>query len=116
MTSNAAESLNNRLLWARRLPVCALLECVRSVIEEWFYKHQTMALACNHELTPACAAKLNKSIEASHGMEISAINNSMFNVKDGNKSYLVNLREHTCSCREFEGDLIPCPHAAKAIG
>ncbi|XP_057808491.1 uncharacterized protein LOC131022969 [Salvia miltiorrhiza] len=36
LTSNAAKSLNARLLWARRLPICSMLEAIRIVLEHWF--------------------------------------------------------------------------------
>ncbi|KAH6782071.1 hypothetical protein C2S51_007364 [Perilla frutescens var. frutescens] len=40
MTSNAAESLNARLLWARRLRICSMLEVFRRIVEEWFVERR----------------------------------------------------------------------------
>ncbi|KAK0607983.1 hypothetical protein LWI29_023554 [Acer saccharum] len=34
---------------------------------------------------------------------------------DGEKDGLVNLYEKTCTCREFQNDLLPCCHALAAI-
>ncbi|KAH6775008.1 hypothetical protein C2S52_012569 [Perilla frutescens var. hirtella] len=51
MTSNCAECFNGRLRWARRLPVCTLLECVRTLIGHWFSERRKNALARTHELT-----------------------------------------------------------------
>ncbi|KAK0572686.1 hypothetical protein LWI29_035455 [Acer saccharum] len=34
---------------------------------------------------------------------------------DGEKDGLVNLSEKTCTCREFQNDLLPCCHALAAI-
>ncbi|KAL8528994.1 hypothetical protein ACS0TY_006456 [Phlomoides rotata] len=34
MTSNAAESWNKKLLWARKLPVVAMLECARVILDD----------------------------------------------------------------------------------
>ncbi|TXG60737.1 hypothetical protein EZV62_012100 [Acer yangbiense] len=36
-------------------------------------------------------------------------------LSDGEKDGLVNLSEKTCSCREFQNDLLPCCHALAAI-
>ncbi|KAL3637444.1 hypothetical protein CASFOL_018612 [Castilleja foliolosa] len=36
MTSNSAESLNGRLSWARKLPVCSLFEAIRHLLQDWF--------------------------------------------------------------------------------
>ncbi|GER57859.1 mutator-like transposase [Striga asiatica] len=51
MTSNFCESLNNKLLWARMLPVCSLLECVRTTIEKLFAVRRASAEGSNHPLT-----------------------------------------------------------------
>ncbi|KAH6780923.1 hypothetical protein C2S52_012160 [Perilla frutescens var. hirtella] len=63
MTSNAAESLNARLLWARRLPVCSLLEVYRSIVERWFVERRAAAHVANHVLTGAAVEKLSGSVE-----------------------------------------------------
>ncbi|XP_057768223.1 uncharacterized protein LOC130988418 [Salvia miltiorrhiza] len=34
LTSNVAESFNSRLLWARRLPICSMVEAIRHIIEK----------------------------------------------------------------------------------
>ncbi|KAH6831603.1 hypothetical protein C2S53_010578 [Perilla frutescens var. hirtella] len=88
MTSNAAESLNARLLWARRLPICSMLEVFRRIVEEWFVEQRAAAQSWDHVLTPEAVNK---------------------------ESFMVDLQHRTCDCREFELDLIPCSHAAAAI-
>lgn len=32
MNSGAVKSLNNRLLWARNLPICSILECIQEMM------------------------------------------------------------------------------------
>ncbi|KAH6820367.1 hypothetical protein C2S53_017209 [Perilla frutescens var. hirtella] len=66
LTSNATEVLNAHLLWARRLPICSLIECIRHVIEQW-------------------------------------------------QTFIVDLHQKSCKCREFQLDLMPCSHAVAAI-
>ncbi|KAH6756846.1 hypothetical protein C2S53_000614 [Perilla frutescens var. hirtella] len=89
MISNYAECLNGRLRWARRLSVCTLLECVR-----------TLVLA---------------SIEEGQIMNVQAISATKFKVTHEMKHYTVDLVSRKCSCQKFNLDLIPCPHAAAAI-
>lgn len=36
LTSNAAEVFNSRLLDARRLPICLMIEAFRHIVEQWF--------------------------------------------------------------------------------
>ncbi|KAH6771050.1 hypothetical protein C2S52_015853 [Perilla frutescens var. hirtella] len=61
MTSNVAESLNARLLWARRLPICSMLEVFRPIVEEWFVERKAAAQSWDHVLTPEAVNKLSKN-------------------------------------------------------
>lgn len=63
MTSNAAESMNAHLLWARRLPICTLLEAYRAIVETWFGERRATARAREHVLTEMTMKKLSKSME-----------------------------------------------------
>ncbi|XP_057779740.1 uncharacterized protein LOC130998330 [Salvia miltiorrhiza] len=60
MTSNAAETMNSRLLWARRLPVASLIESYRAILEKWFDARCLSTASRSHELIEACRI-------ASHG-------------------------------------------------
>ncbi|XVF66597.1 hypothetical protein PTKIN_Ptkin10aG0050100 [Pterospermum kingtungense] len=48
-------------------------------------------------------------------MVVQGINPYKYNVKNGLKSYVVNLKDRTCSCRSFDLDLMPCSHAVATI-
>ncbi|XP_057790698.1 protein FAR1-RELATED SEQUENCE 5-like [Salvia miltiorrhiza] len=115
LTSNCAESFNSRLRWARRLPICTLMEFVRSLIGHWVVERREKALSRTHELTDYATKKLERSLEEGRTMAVEAINSMKFKVSEGTKHYIVDLNERSCSCREFDMDLIPCSHAAAAI-
>ncbi|KAH6800893.1 hypothetical protein C2S52_001357 [Perilla frutescens var. hirtella] len=115
MTSNCAECLNGRLHWARRLPVCTLLECVRTLIGCWFYERRKNALGRSHPLTQYAVGEVVKSIEQGKTMTVQPISSMKFKVTSGMKHYTVDLSVRKCSCLEFDLNLIPCPHAAAAI-
>lgn len=70
MTSNAVECFNSRLLWARRLPICSLIEVLRNVIEKWFDKRRTMAMGRDHLLTEEAYRKLSHSINNGHQLVV----------------------------------------------
>ncbi|XP_057784957.1 uncharacterized protein LOC131002492 [Salvia miltiorrhiza] len=115
MTSNCAEVFNGRLRWGRRLPMCTLLEFVRTLIAHWFVERRTKAMARTHPLTEYAALKLDISVEEGRTMEVNPINTFKFTVSSSDRKYIVDLRTKSCSCLEFDLDLIPCSHAAAAI-
>ncbi|KAH6816036.1 hypothetical protein C2S51_020856 [Perilla frutescens var. frutescens] len=116
MTSNVAESLNARLLWVRRLPVCSLIEMFRSIVEQWFIERRTAAQGSNHMLTDGIALKLSENIDKGRCYAVRPTTlATLWKVEVGREVYMVDLQNRTCDCREFELDLIPCSHAAAVI-
>ncbi|KAH6800557.1 hypothetical protein C2S52_001021 [Perilla frutescens var. hirtella] len=116
MTSNAAESLNARLLWARILPICSMLESFRKIMEEWFVERRAAAQTWDHVLTQPIVDKLSKNVEQGRCFFVRCTTLAhLWKVEVGMKSFMVDLHHRTCDCCEFELDLIPCSHAAAAI-
>ncbi|KAH6784186.1 hypothetical protein C2S52_009145 [Perilla frutescens var. hirtella] len=116
MTSNAAESLNARLLWARRLPICSMLEVFRRIVEEWFVERRATAQSWDHVLTPEAVNKLSKNVEHGRCFPVRCTTLAhLWKFEVGRESFMVDLQHRTCDCCEFELDLIPCSHAVAAI-
>ncbi|KAH6765379.1 hypothetical protein C2S52_000205 [Perilla frutescens var. hirtella] len=115
MTSNAAECFNARLLWARRLPICSLIEVVRDVIEKWFDERRAKTVSRDHILTEFAYTKLYKQVEMSRQYGVRCHNAHLYKVQKNDKSFLVDLHMRTCECGEFQLDQIPCSHVAAAI-
>lgn len=102
LTSNCAECFNGRLLWARRLFVCTLLECVRTVIGHWFIERRNNALARTQEFSEYVTIKIGKSIEEAKTMDVEAISATKFKVTVGTQKYVVDLNAKKCTCWEFD--------------
>ncbi|KAH6765953.1 hypothetical protein C2S52_016936 [Perilla frutescens var. hirtella] len=116
MTSNAAESLNARLLWARGLYVCSLFEMLRSIVKQWFVERRAAAQGSNHVLTDGIALKLSGNVDKGRSYAVWPTTlATLWEVEVGREVYMVDLQNRTCDCREFELDLIPCSHAAAVI-
>ncbi|KAH6780622.1 hypothetical protein C2S52_011859 [Perilla frutescens var. hirtella] len=113
--ANPAEVLNARLLWARRLPICSLIECIRHVIEQWFDSRRARANAHDNALTEEALNKLREEVEKSRAYTVVPTLNSTFKVHDGRQTFIVDLHQKSCKCREFQLDLMSCSHAVAAI-
>ncbi|XP_057803157.1 uncharacterized protein LOC131018454 [Salvia miltiorrhiza] len=115
MTSNAAETMNSRLLWARRLPVASLIETYRAIMEKWFDRRRISAASRSHELTEVVEGKLHVAVEAGRQLAVRGTTTHMFSIEDDHAFYIVDLENRTCSCAQFDLDDIPCRHACAAI-
>lgn len=73
MTSNAYEVFNSKLLDARRLPICSVIEVYRHILEKWFDERRAKAVARTEELTEEVVAKLTPLVELSNMYTMVAI-------------------------------------------
>ncbi|XP_022874243.1 uncharacterized protein LOC111393075 [Olea europaea var. sylvestris] len=86
MTNNNAESLNSMLRHACSLPITCLVEHIRKTMQKWFYERRTNATSCNN----------------------------LTQVGISNDTEIVDFSDNTCTCREFQLNLMPCAHATRA--
>ncbi|XP_057803443.1 uncharacterized protein LOC131018755 [Salvia miltiorrhiza] len=66
MTSNAAEAFNARLLWARRLSICSMLETIRLVIKKWFSERLRAAQQSEESLSAEAGKMVAIEVQKSH--------------------------------------------------
>lgn len=114
-TSNAVECLNSRLLWARKLPICSLLEYARNLVQIWFCKRRSIAGDRTLELSDYAMKRLGNASRVGQTMKVEGISESKFKIISGTKSYIVDLVAMKCSCHVWQLDLFPCSHATRAI-
>ncbi|XP_057802984.1 uncharacterized protein LOC131018277 [Salvia miltiorrhiza] len=115
LTSNAAESFNARLLWARRLPICSMLEAVRLVVEQWFNDRLAAAQESDENLTPEAKQKLSAELVKSRRYTAKRTTERKYRVRASGRHYMVDLQKQSCECNEFNEDQMPCSHAIAAI-
>ncbi|XP_060960939.1 uncharacterized protein LOC115723662 [Cannabis sativa] len=115
MTSNNAESLNAENLEARELPITTVMESLRALIQQWTYTNRKKAQKTTTFLTPTVEKKLVNNFVDSSTENLKPINESMFEVVELTRSWVINLKEKTCSCNQFQIDELPCAHALAVI-
>ncbi|KAL6542410.1 hypothetical protein OROMI_024012 [Orobanche minor] len=115
LTSNAAESFNKTLLWARRLPICSLVEAVRLVLENWFDDRRQKAARDRQEYPEEVIRKVRLQVDRSRAYNVARVDANTFKVETSTRSVIVDLKAWSCECMEFQFDLTPCSHAVAAI-
>ncbi|XP_049406027.1 uncharacterized protein LOC125869600 [Solanum stenotomum] len=115
MTSNIIECINACLVEARELSVYDFLEEVRQMFARWNFKNHTSS---SHTFTTLCGKPqemLVSNEEASLHMKIVPSNNYVYNAHHEGRTYIVCLKNKTCTCKRFQMDEIPCLHAWTVI-
>ncbi|KAK2662227.1 hypothetical protein Ddye_000801 [Dipteronia dyeriana] len=92
-----------------------LVEYVRDMMQKWFHERRVAVSRNTTQPSRWATEKLTKKNETSHKYTVRPIDHVNFNIKDGEKDGLVNLSEKSCTCKEFQNDLLPCIHPLAAI-
>ena len=119
MTSNYAESFNNKTKEARSWPVASLIEFIRFTLQDWFAIRRAAAGKAKSILTKHMEADLRQIGDKAIFLHVQALGEYEFLVFDADGECEVNLDRKTCSCGVFQAIGIPCVHvfaAAKKKG
>ncbi|XP_050234423.1 uncharacterized protein LOC126682721 [Mercurialis annua] len=111
MTTNIAESMNSRIKAGKDLPITTLLEYLRKMVQEWSYANRHLARSTFTNLSKRAEDILNDNYIQSLKLVVSNSNDNVKTVYDHKTKFIVDLKERTCTCRRFDIDEIPCPHA-----
>ncbi|XP_057775123.1 uncharacterized protein LOC130994105 [Salvia miltiorrhiza] len=115
MTSNAAEAFNARLLWARRLPICSMLETIRLVIKKWFNERLRAAQQSEEPLSAEVGKMVAIEVQKSRRYTTQRLSGRKYKVQTGDRSFKVDLEKKKCECRAFQLDQLPCSNSIAAI-
>ncbi|GMN68128.1 hypothetical protein TIFTF001_037205 [Ficus carica] len=112
MTTNIAESLNNVDRKARLMLVGFLVEWLRELQQRWFFQRREEALKLTSKLAPKVEKLLCTNF--SIGLIVTPRPTDQFKyavTNNASQIWIVDMSEMTCTCRRFQIDQIPCPHA-----
>ncbi|KAK2652060.1 hypothetical protein Ddye_011916 [Dipteronia dyeriana] len=108
---NIAEAMNNAIKTCQKLPITGVIDCIREVLQLWFYDRQTSAGKLKSTLTSKADVDIGVDDEKARNLTVYPITYYSFLVKDRDLDGTVDLTSKTCTCREFDIDEIPCEHA-----
>ncbi|XP_060174579.1 protein FAR1-RELATED SEQUENCE 5-like [Lycium barbarum] len=115
MTSNIAESINSATKNARDLPVARLFEEMRILVEKWNYDNMKEALYTATTLSGKYEQILAENISVAQHMTVRASSDTLHSVTYMGRTFVVCIRERKCTCRRFQLDEVPCPHALAVL-
>ena len=115
MTSNNAESFNNKTRNATTFLITTLLEFIRFTLQTWFFDREEIAHNLNTKLTPTWQndlANLNNKAQyvTSYGLGLYECH-----FKDERGDIDVYLMAKTCTCGLPKQLGIPCEHAITSV-
>ena len=74
MTSNIAESINSAIKAARNLPIKVMMECIRSLVQQWVWKNGNEARGTFTEISSEAEAVLRDNYLISTKLEVTQPN------------------------------------------
>ncbi|XP_022867469.1 uncharacterized protein LOC111387164, partial [Olea europaea var. sylvestris] len=115
LTSNIVESVNAVTKVAKNYPIEAFLESLRQIVQSWFCKNRDDAHGTFTKLATKYEKLLREMSNDVRNLKVSPASHALFEVRDNSSSYMIDITLHTCSCRMFQVDQLPCPHALAVI-
>lgn len=114
MTSNNAESFNNKTRNARTFPITTLLEFIRFTLQTWFFEREEIANKLNTKLTPTWQNDLAQLNNKAQFVNAYGLGLYECHVKDARGDFDVDLMAKTCTCGLPQQLNIPCEHSIAA--
>ncbi|XP_062085526.1 uncharacterized protein LOC133791623 [Humulus lupulus] len=111
MTSNYAESFNNKTRDARSFSITTFVEFIRFTLQSWFCDRRETSEKTTTTLALTYEKNLVDMAEKAQFLIPYAIGRREFHVLDGELNGEVDLLNKTCTCGMFQIIGIPCAHA-----
>ena len=116
LLNNLRESFNSAIFPARDKPIVTLLEKVRFWLMCRFATKRGDVEKWVHPIGNRIRAVIEKYKNTARYCQSTLAGNAKFQVTFlGAESFVVDLRSKTCTCRSFQLNGIPCPHALACI-
>ena len=121
ITTNISESVNSMFLDEREFPMVTLFNSINERFHQIFMKHRAHVNSVSSNCVPRIEKMLRQLMEDSSCLVAYNLDNGDFafvgenEPADSKTKKTVSLVEKTCTCRQFDLEMIPCIHATAAI-
>ncbi|RYR15782.1 hypothetical protein Ahy_B04g072714 [Arachis hypogaea] len=118
LVNNMCEVFNSVIVDAREKPIVSMLEDIRVYIMRRWADNRDRIIEYPREVLPRIRIKVEKQADAS-GKWVSTYAGrdkyEVTSIQGGKEKFVVDLKNHECSCRKFQLSGIPCAHAMTCI-
>ncbi|XP_015086960.1 uncharacterized protein LOC107030070 [Solanum pennellii] len=115
MTSNIAESVKTMFDVEREFPIVAIFDEINRRFALLFHLRRMELVHSANRFVTSIEKDISEYVNAGNKLLAHQIANYKFSVTGHGDVATVNLQGRTCTCRIFDLDKIPCPHAMAAI-
>ncbi|KDP35909.1 hypothetical protein JCGZ_09881 [Jatropha curcas] len=113
--SSNIEEFNRWILEARELPIIQVIERIHSKLIAEFEDRRLKSNSWFSVLAPSAEKRMIEAINRASTYQVLRSDEVEFEVISAERSNIVNIGTHSCSCRDWQLHGIPCSHAVAAI-
>ncbi|KAG5610938.1 hypothetical protein H5410_022219 [Solanum commersonii] len=115
MTTNIAESVNSMFLDERECPITALFDAINRRFAEKFHERRMKFINAPTIFVPSIEKDIAKNINLGNKLLVHQTANYKYIVTSHDEVATVDLLVKFCTCKVFDIDKVPCPHAMTAL-
>ncbi|GLT47586.1 hypothetical protein SLA2020_212730 [Shorea laevis] len=113
--SSNIEEFNKWILEARELPVIQVIDRIHCKLMAEFEDRRSKANSWFSVLVPSAEKRMAEAINLAATYQVLRSDEVEFEVISAERSDIVNIGTHCCSCRDWQLYGIPCSHAVAAL-
>lgn len=113
--SSNIEEFNKWILEARELPIIQVIEVIHSKLMTEFEERRLKGSSLFSVLAPSAEKRMIEAVDRASTYQVLRSDEVEFEVISPERSDIVNIGTHCCSCRDWQLYGIPCSHAVAAL-
>ncbi|XP_073138973.1 uncharacterized protein [Henckelia pumila] len=115
LLNNMCECFNSMILEAREKAIIPMFESIRNMLMVRFQLNRSKAKKWDGAICPKIKAVMEKNCKDTATFRPMMADEMHFQILGSRNQHSVDLSEMSCSCRRWEMNGIPCPHAICAM-
>ncbi|XP_051147351.1 uncharacterized protein LOC127262622 [Andrographis paniculata] len=113
--SSNIDEFNQWILEARELPIMQVIEQIHSKLMAEFEDRREKCKSWFFTLVPSAEKHMIEATDRASTYQVLQSDEAEFEILSSERSDIVNIKTHSCSCRDWKLYSLPCSHAVAAI-